>query len=226
MKPSTALLCLLTLLAGTAEARHHRGHNSRSGNTVGQTTGQAADKFDYYLLTLSWSPAYCIVHPEDGAQCRGRGFGFVLHGLWPQFDSGGYPQSCGDPRLPADAAALGARIFPSPKLVQHEWERHGTCSGLGPVGYFQAADRALAVVRIPSLLEAPRADLSLTSAQVVVAFHSANPALPGNAVQVSCSRGELSEVRVCLTRNLQPRDCGRGVRSNCPAGPVRVRSVR
>ncbi len=217
MKRSVALLCILALLAGTAEARHHRSHDARAGNTAGQ--------FDYYLLTLSWSPAYCIVHPDDGAQCRGRGFGFVLHGLWPQFDSGGYPQSCGDPRLPADAAALGGRIYPSPRLVQHEWERHGTCSGLGPLDYFRAADRALAVVKIPQLLEAPRADLSLSGNQVMTAFHGANPALPGNAVQVSCARGELSEVRVCLTRDLRPRDCGRGVRNSCPAGPVRLRSL-
>jgi len=211
------LLGALTLLAaGLAQARHHR--DIREGGVPGQ--------FDYYLLTLSWSPAYCILHPQDGAQCQGRGYGFVLHGLWPQFDNGGYPQFCSGQRLPRDAFALGARIYPSPKLVNHEWERHGTCSGLGPAGYFQAADRALAVVKIPPLLEAPRADLTMTGGQIEAAFRAANPDLPASALTVACGRGELSEVRVCLTRDLRARACGRGVRSSCPPYPVRVRSVR
>ena len=211
-----ALLGTLALLfAGGADARHHR-----------ETRGGSPGQFDYYLLTLSWSPAYCVLHPGDGAQCQGRGFGFVLHGLWPQFDAGGYPQYCGDPRLPPDAAALGERIYPAPGLVRHEWERHGTCSALGPVGYFQAADRALAAVRIPAPLQAPRADLSMTGSQVMAAFQAANPGLPDHALTVACGRGELSEVRICLTRDLHPRDCGRGVRSSCPASPVLVRAAR
>ena len=218
MKPmTTALLLALALLAvGSAEARHHR--SSQQSSVPGQ--------FDYYLLTLSWSPAYCVVHPDDASQCRGRGFGFVLHGLWPQFDAGGYPQYCGDPSLPPEAVALGARIYPSPKLVRHEWERHGTCSGLGPVGYFKAADRATAALRIPALFEAPRADQSLTAQQIQDAFHGANPALPSDSLTLACSRGELSEVRVCLTRDLRVRPCGRGVRNSCPREPVRIRSVR
>ena len=205
------LFAVVILASGAAQARHH-GHSHSGDGTPGQ--------FDYYLLSLSWSPAYCIVHPQDGTQCQGRGFGFVLHGLWPQFDGGGYPQFCGDPALPQDAFALGARIYPSPKLVRHE------CSGLGPQGYFQAADRALASVRVPPQLEAPRADQTLSADQIQAAFRSANPGLPDNALQVACSRGELSEVRVCLTRDLKVRPCGRGVRSSCPSYPVKVRSVR
>lgn len=207
---------LAAFCADQAQARHH--HRETQGGEPGQ--------FDYYLLSLSWSPAYCVLHPEDGPQCQGRGFGFVLHGLWPQFDAGGYPQFCSEADLPADAAALGARIYPSPKLVEHEWSRHGTCSGLSPQGYFQAADRALAVVKVPASLEAPRADQSMTANQLAAAFQAANPGLPDNALSVACSRGELSEVRICLSRDLKARSCGRGVRNSCPPYPVRIRSVR
>lgn len=208
---------LLLLPAPAAFARH--SHTVAAGGTPGQ--------FDYYLLTLSWSPSYCLVHPGDREQCQGRGFGFVLHGLWPQFDAGGYPQECAaDTDLDRAADAVGRTLYPSPKLLRHEWERHGTCSGLGPLEYFRTADRALAVVQIPAQFTAPRADQQLSPQQILAVFHTANPALPPHAMTVACSRGELSEVRLCLTRDLRPRSCGRGVRDSCPPVPVSIPSTR
>jgi ribonuclease T2 len=208
---------LLLVLCPVALARQ-----PRNAPTVG-----APGQFDYYLLTLSWSPSYCLVHPGDRYQCQGRGFGFVLHGLWPQFDAGGYPQSCAaDAALDRAAAAVGHSLYPSPKLMRHEWERHGTCSGLSAVEYFRTADRALAVAHIPALFEAPRADQQLHPEQILAAFRAANPGLPPHSMTVACSRGELSEVRLCLTRELKPRSCGRGVRDSCPPVPVSVRSAR
>jgi ribonuclease T2 len=184
-------------------------------------------QFDYYLLTLSWSPNYCLTHQEDRAQCGGKGFGFVLHGLWPQFDSGGYPQDCRPGTgLSAQAAILGRTLYPSPKLMEHEWERHGTCSGLDAVSYFRTADRALAAVRVPAMFEAPRTSMTLSSAQIAAAFRKANPALSEEGMVVACGRGRLSEVRICLTRDLRVRSCGRGVRNSCPAGPVEIPSSR
>jgi ribonuclease T2 len=183
--------------------------------------------FDYYLLSLSWSPNYCLTHQDDRAQCGSKGLGFVLHGLWPQFDGGDYPQYCqGEQSLSAQAAALGQTIYPSPKLVQHEWQSHGTCSGLGAVNYFKTADRALASLQVPSMLEAPPHSLTLSAAQIVAAFRSANPGLPENSLTVACSHGQLSEVRICLTRELALRTCGARVGSTCPDGPVEVRSSR
>src|SRR5689334_6883835 len=50
--------------------------------------------FDYYLLTLSWSPEFCTTSPSD-PQCTGaHHFGFVIHGMWPQFNNGTWPQNC------------------------------------------------------------------------------------------------------------------------------------
>jgi ribonuclease T2 len=183
--------------------------------------------FDYYLLSLSWSPNYCLTHEQDRAQCGGKGLGFVLHGLWPQFDAGDYPQYCrGEQSLSAQAAALGQTIYPSPKLMQHEWQSHGTCSGLDALSYFKTADRALASVQVPQVLEAPAHSLMLSGAQILAVFRDANPHSPENAVTVACSHGQLSEVRVCLTRELAPRSCGQRVRSSCPDGPVRIPSSR
>jgi ribonuclease T2 len=215
---TAAILLLLTLMSSVVLARHH-SHNSQSDNVPGQ--------FDYYLLSLSWSPSYCLVHPGDRDQCQGRGFGFVLHGLWPQFNGGGYPQACAtNIDLDRDALAVGRTLYPSPKLMEHEWQRHGTCSGLAPADYFRTADWALAVVHVPGIFEAPRTDQHLPPEQILAAFQAANPALPPHAMTVACTQGELSEVRVCLTRQLQPRPCGRGVRDSCPAAPIFVRRAR
>lgn len=213
------MLALLSAIAGPiAVARHH----SRAAPTDG-----VPGRFDYYLLTLSWSPSYCLVHPGDRHQCQGRGFGFVLHGLWPQFDTGGYPQECtAGVSLDGAAEGAGSTLYPSPKLMRHEWERHGTCSGLSPVEYFRTADRALAAVHIPSMFQAPRADQQLPPDQVLAAFHAANPAFPPHAMTVACNRDALSEVRICLARDLQPRTCGRGVRDSCPSVPISIRAAR
>ena len=154
-------------------------------------------------------------------------FGFVLHGLWPQFAAGGYPQACAaDADLDREAQAVGRTLYPSPTLMRHEWERHGTCSGLSALEYFRTADRALAVAHIPAPFAAPRADQQLQPQQILAAFQAANPGLPPHSMTVACSHGELSEVQLCLTRELTPRSCGRGVRDRCAPGPVRIPSAR
>jgi ribonuclease T2 len=211
-----ALALLLALACTVAFARHH--HAKPAAGTPGQ--------FDYYVLTLSWSPSYCLTHPQDHAQCGGKGYGFVLHGLWPQFDAGNWPEYCSTNPLPADARQLGSTLFPNQKLMEHEWQRHGTCSGLDATAYFRTADRALASVQVPSDFEAPRQNLSMTGTQIASAFHAANRSIPADGLVVACGRGELTEVRVCLTRNLAPRACGKGVRSSCPVSPVDVPATR
>ena len=207
-----ALGCAVTF------ARHHHAKPSQGGGSPGQV--------DYYVLTMSWSPTYCLTHPQDHNQCSGKGYGFVLHGLWPQFDAGSWPQFCSTDPLPSDARQLGNSLFPSPNLVEHEWQRHGTCSGLDAISYFRTADKALGSVHVPKSLEAPRNNLSMTGLQILSAFHDANPSIPGDGMIVACGRGELSEVRICLTRGLAPRACGKGMRSSCPASPVDIPATR
>lgn len=210
------LTLLLALFCPLALARHHP-----------HAPGDAPGHFDYYLLSLSWSPSYCLVHPGDRSQCQGRGFGFVLHGLWPQFDAGGYPQDCGSTvGMDRQAAALGRTLYPSPSLMAHEWQRHGSCSGLAPVDYFRSADRALALVHIPAMFEAPRSDERLGPQQILAAFRRANPALPPHSLTLTCGGDELSEVRLCLTRTLELRSCGPGVSDSCPKRPVLIPAVR
>ena len=100
-----------------------------------------ARQFDYYLLSLSWSPEYCAGSPGGGSsqQCGGgRQFGFVVHGLWPQYNRG-YPQFCRNTsRVDDNLVEKLLPIMPSEQLIRHEWKKHGTCSGLTTGQYFEA----------------------------------------------------------------------------------------
>jgi ribonuclease T2 len=219
-------LALLGLAAAPAQARSHGHHGARQqgARVHGEST---AGRFDYYLLSMSWSPTYCLTHPENRAECGGRGYGLILHGLWPQFDDGGYPEACAsDARLDAEALRIGATLYPSESLLRHEWERHGSCSGLSPVDYLHAADRAAAVLKVPARLEAPHHDLVMTTGQLLGLLHEANPSLPDGAVRIACTRDRLGEIRICLTRDLQYRECGRGVGGHCPSDHLTITATR
>jgi len=214
-----AAAALVTLMALAVQAKHHHHSSTAKSATAGE--------FDYYLLSLSWAPTYCLTHTDDSDECSGKGYGFVLHGLWPQYDAGGYPEKCPtQEKLSPTAAAKGKTIYPSERLMQHEWQEHGTCNGSDALTYFNEADQATAVVKIPSALQAPRSSQTLTAQSIIDQFQRANAELPEGAMTLSCSRAELSEVRVCLTRNLKPRACGRGVRTTCPKVPLNIPASR
>ena len=218
LKACASVLLLLLFTTTNSYARHHHKKNDQNAQ---------AGQFDYYVLSLSWAPTYCLTHADDGDECSSKGYGFVLHGLWPQYDGGGYPENCTtELELTADAAAKGRTIYPSERLMSHEWQEHGTCSGLSALAYFGTADRATAVVKIPPAFNAPRNDQSLTAAQVIDVFHRENSQMPDGAMTVACSRASISEIRVCLTKDLAVRACGPGVHSSCPKVPLQLPASR
>jgi len=209
------LVLLLMLAQAGADARPRRDASVEAG------------RFDYYVLTLSWSPVYCEQHPDDRQQCGSKRHGFVLHGLWPQYTNGGWPSSCAtSSRLTEDARAYGRTVFPSEKLVAHEWQTHGTCSGMDAKDYFKAADDARNAIRIPAELEPGTRTHETTAQAISRSIRDSNPRITNRGLAVGCSGPELAEVRVCLSKDLQPMACGSGVRDNCRRGTIRVPGVR
>jgi ribonuclease T2 len=187
----------------------------------------AAGDFDYYLVSLSWSPAYCINHPKDQRQCGGRGFGFILHGLWPQHASGGYPQDCPASSQPSSSAMQKTLAFmPSEKLIRHEWVKHGTCTGLSADEYLHLADRAFSMIQIPPGFQAPSTPRTLTAEQIRGEFATANPSFPDNSIMLKCSGTELEEVRVCTSNQLKAQSCGKGIRTQCKGDAIQIRPLR
>src|ERR1700758_2731048 len=84
-------------------------------------------QFDFYVLSLSWSPSFCETAGGRGPECGARPYSFVVHGLWPQYERG-FPQSCQSPapRLDRRIVADMLDLMPAPRLVYHEWDTHGT----------------------------------------------------------------------------------------------------
>jgi ribonuclease T2 len=211
------LIVILALLALSPDAGARRRAD----------TLDVAGQFDYYVLTLSWSPVYCDKHPDDRQQCGSKRYGFVLHGLWPQYANGGYPSTCATgARLTEDARQFGKTVFPSEKLVAHEWRKHGTCTGMDAKTYFKAADEARNTIRIPEEFQ-PGSRTQQTTAQAVSkAIRDSNPGITNKGLAVVCSGPELAEVRVCMSKDLKPVACGGGVHDSCRKGTIRVPGVR
>jgi len=215
-----AVCATLVISCAGACARGH-GHRN-SGSDV-------AGRFDYYLMSLSWSPSFCETHPDEKSQCAHQGFGFVLHGLWPQNRNGSWPQHCRADAAPDQATIEHTLAFmPSRHLIEHEWETHGACTGLDPHGYFDLADRAFASVKVPTVLAAPQRPPAISANEVVRDFVQANPGMSESMLSVSCRDGyELTEVRVCLNKDsLTPQACGGRVRNSCRMGTLKIPATR
>ncbi|SCM79182.1 Ribonuclease T2 [uncultured Pleomorphomonas sp.] len=191
--------------------------------------GDAAGRFDFYLLSLTWSPSYCEAEggARGDAQCRtGRRYGFLVHGLWPQYERG-FPEDCPTRLTPSetDVRAL-ADLMPARGLVRHEWRRHGACSGLAPADYLRTIRAAREAVRIPTAFQRLDKYVMVSPAEVEAAFVAANPGLRPGGVAVTCDGRRLREVRICLTRGLGFRACEEVDRRGCRADRVVLPPVR
>ncbi len=206
------LLALAALLTATLA--------NAGGGFVG-----TAGKFDYYVLTLSWEPAYCSQPNADPQECSGTNHGFVLHGLWPQMQSGGYPETCPS-SFHLDPPALQYQkqngVFPSEGLLQHEWTTHGTCDGRDAIEYIKEAEAAHASIKIPDALSADGSHSPMTADAISQAFRQANPSLTNRAAAVHCGGKQLKEVQFCLGKDLHPMTCGTGVQTACPKGQLQL----
>jgi ribonuclease T2 len=216
---AVALLLLgLFVAAATATARHRRSSDAEPG------------VFDYYLLSLSWSPAFCLSDP-GAAECNGfKAFGFIVHGLWPQNEKG-WPQNCDVHQPVPDAVVSGiADIMPARKLVYHEWSAHGTCSGLDPTAYFALLRHAYAGINIPASLSGSVQAPEQSPGVIAAAFLRANPKLSAASIVITCSgqgAPRLREVHICLDRGLNPRACSAdAARGACRSATLIVPPIR
>ena len=190
------VVSLLTVAAASAQDRRQ--------NQPGQ--------FDFYVLALSWSPSFCEAAGERGTppqnQCGARPYSFVVHGLWPQYERG-FPEFCQvpAPRLNRELMRSMLDLMPAPGLIYNEWDKHGTCSGLGARPYFDTLRKARAVVKIPDAYIELKSPLTVTPDEVEEAFVQANPGLARDAIAVTCDNRRLREVRICFNKELGFRSC-------------------
>ena len=104
------------------------------------------------LLVVTWGPSLCTAERSNPG-CRSGHVGklgptLILHGLWPQPST---EQFCGLSKTAREGSLSSLNL---PQAVQtdlqskmsdvsimapHEWNAHGTCSGLAPPEYFSIA---------------------------------------------------------------------------------------
>lgn len=177
--------------------------------------GGTPGDFDYYVLALSWQPTWCTLEGQGSDQCA-RPAGWTLHGLWPQYEEG-WPSDCPatvrDPSRQETAAM--ADIMGSGGLAWYQWKKHGRCAGLDPADYFDAARAAYDHITRPQVLRRVDEPVRLPAKVVEEAFLRDNPKISEAGLTVTCKSGHVQEVRICLTRDLEPRDCAVDIRRDC-----------
>jgi ribonuclease T2 len=190
----------------------------------------ASSGFGLYVLALSWAPNFCCTHESKG-QCAGLATSFgadhlTLHGLWPNYTDAesaqagaDYPQFCGrykackgrnapdfcypDPSdIPAEMSKYGPGYVTDDNfLANHEWPKHGSCSGLDAKTFF--ADTIGALLKLPGDGGTPdvlRRNVGgeVKPADLQQSFGNAS------SVLLSCDQScNLMQVGICLAHDAQ-----------------------
>lgn len=187
--------------------------------------------FDFYVLSLSWSPTFCESEAagRNREQCGSdKSFGWVVHGLWPQNESG-WPENCPTPegsRVPDRVGREIIDIMPSMGLIGHQWRKHGSCSGLKMSDYFKLVRQAHDTIRIPDELAEVETQSRTSPDAVEAAFIRSNPGLTRSAVAVTCDRDRVDEVRICLDRSLGFRSCSEVDSRACRRSDITIPPTR
>ncbi len=180
-------------------------------------------QFDYWVLSLSWSPQYCKTHP--GSEQCGQPRGLVVHGLWPQYERG-YPDYCGNrERVPKEIVERILPLTPDNDLIQLQWRKHGSCSGMPVDEYFLHVERAWRSIVLPPSLSVDTPGLEATAREIEDSLIEANPKLDHDSIALLCKGRWLTEIRICMDKAFQTRACGEDVDDRCD-NEVNVRANR
>ena len=199
--------------------------------------GGVAGQFDTYVFSLQWAAAFCEGKPglpecADRAPGRFSSNNLTIHGLWPDKagDSSHTYGYCGvDPKVQAlDRAATWCRmpdlnlasgtmsrlteIMPGAAscLQNHEWYKHGSCSGFTPDEYYTRTADLVAFVSTTKFGRFLSANKGRTVAadDLLAAFEGEFGAGTRTLVALNCTKAGgadlLLDVRLTLSQPLRP----------------------
>ena len=180
---------------------------------------ELAGKYDYFVLSLSWSPNWCAIEGDakQSPQCtKNSGNGWIMHGLWPQFHRG-YPSFCRTAQRPPSRGMTNAMsdVMGTSGLAWHQWKKHGTCTGLSAQDYYALSRRAYALIKRPDIFRKLNRSVKLPASVIQDAFLKANPTIEADGVTITCRNNRIQEARICLSRDLKPVPCGQDVVRDC-----------
>ncbi|GLQ35891.1 ribonuclease T(2) [Amylibacter marinus] len=195
-----------------------------------QSEGERAGDFDYYLLALSWSPTWCKLSGDarGSQQCaRGADFGFVLHGLWPQYENG-WPSYCRTSQRPPSRSLTSAQadIMGTSGAAWHQWKKHGSCTGLSGPAYYQLARKAYERINRPEVFRKITKTMTLPPSIIEEAFLEANPDLYADQITITCKDQRIQEARICMDKDLNFRRCGRDTIRDCKMKKALMAPIR
>jgi ribonuclease T2 len=220
--PSIVLLAVSNLgyLQGT-NAQNLRQRNDKLKTTANNSSSKndiASSDFDFYVLSMSFQPEFCFQHKRDSFPgCENpQDFwrtSLTLHGLWPEDYDGSWPSTCTDEEFnPKTVHDLGPdrfdHLWPNVKssepskvhysFWEHEWTKHGTCTGLSQDEYFDTALKHF--LPTPSFVR-DNYGLEVSSSDLLKAYREDQSYNDGDIILV-CSGGRyLSEVRICVAKD-------------------------
>lgn len=178
-------------------------------------------KPDMHVLALSWSPDFCQGarngDPDTRFQCELNRFGFVVHGLWPNRrdarDKCRQPRNCASSLVSDSLVKRFLCIMPGVQLIQGEWEKHGTCSGLSQAGYFAQIDKLWNGLVLPDLrrIAPPSGTLPVRAIRKAFADANAKSGITQDALAVDVRDGDLAEVKICYDLSYKPTRCPAGI---------------
>lgn len=218
--------------------------------------GGVAGQFDTYVFSLQWAAAFCEGKPAL-PECADRTPGrfseknLTIHGLWPDKANDashtyGYcgvdasiqaldraPTWCRMPALDLSDATSGrlSEIMPGAAscLQNHEWYKHGSCSGFTPDEYYTRASDLVVFVSTTKFGRYLSANTgkTVTADALLSSFESDFGAGSRNLVSLNCTKAGgvslLLDVRMTLPHALRPAsELGKmllpgGGKGNCPA---------
>ncbi|DAZ94965.1 TPA: hypothetical protein N0F65_000060, partial [Lagenidium giganteum] len=203
--------------------------------------------FDFYVLAQSWQPQFCKGKLNQFPGCRTPqtywSSHFTLHGLWPEYKSAAYPHDCNPGDIFDSNAVVSAvgkdamlQYWPNVKkplaagdysdFWKHEWDVHGTCSGLDQPTFFTAVVDLLRkqAITTPDVIQ-NNVGRSVSADDVRAAFGGSD------YVALRCNGGELAEVRTCWAKDdknmpTSQRKCSTQVQNedSCRAATIFIRS--
>lgn len=218
-------------------ARRYESQPLRAGNASddcrGQDWGTAGD-FDFYVFQQSWSAEFCFSHatyPGCVSPTSEMKTSLTIHGLWPNYnqpDAAGhdYPECCPssygpaiDPTVVNSLLAQFQEYWPSEQdpnpsppytasLWQHEWGKHGTCSGLAQSPYFQQAIATHLKLGTPSAI-VNNIGRTVSRADVEAAYTGGSACVKGQSCMVGlgCSSKFLADVTTCWSKTGKQMEC-------------------
>jgi ribonuclease I len=237
---TVALVMICTTATTSVEAKRSHG----CGGSVG-----SAGEFDLFVFQQSWSAEFCqsknfpgCDNPTPFMQTN-----LTIHGLWPQYaakkDGRGWPQCCEskygtslNETVIGDLKSALTQMWPveqgGEELWQHEWVKHGTCSGLSQMAYFKAALGTDQAIGTPAVIAnniggtVKKSDLlDYYNIQAQLHFKMQGRQFDSQAqyVSLSCSGDFLGSITTCYDKTLTRTAC-RGLEASSCGDSIRINS--